>query len=259
MRDRRDILIYFSLKYNGDWNNIYKALRRREEVDWSIYESFPEELRKKCITIFDEGIYPERLSKIYHPPFVLYYRGDISLISDTNKNVALVGSREASEYGLDATRMVADALSVKNILVSGMAIGIDSCAHRQVIESGGKTIGVLPCCISECYPYSSRDIYKIMSKHHLIISEYPFPFEIVPAKLPSRNRIIVGISKAVIVPEARERSGTLITIDLALMNGITVYCIPHPYNDGTINNHLIYEGAELIETKEEIIELLGNY
>lgn len=256
MKSKRDIVIYFSLLYNGDWDKVYLAICKKEEIDWEYFEKIPARFKENCITIFDED-YPSRLAKTYHPPLVLFYKGNRELIKDESKFVAVIGTRSPSDYGAEAVNMVVDALEEDYIVVSGMARGVDGLAHRRAIENNGKTIAVIAGGIDEIYPPENEDIYYTMCKNHLVLSEHPFP-GMKKDYFPIRNRIIVGLSKAVIVPEAYFNSGSMTSVHLALSMGRDVLCIPHPFNSNTANNTLIAEGAFLINDKRDIVEILSG-
>lgn len=238
----RNILIYFAIKYQGDYRLIMNAIKEKEKVD-------EEELKKiknrnyKAITILDDD-YPFELKSIYMPPFVLFYKGDISLINGKNK-LAVIGSRKPSEYGINATKKILDELFLQceAIIVSGMASGIDSIAHLSSLEHKMKTIAVLGCGIDYCYPSENLMLKKEIEKNGLVLSEYPD--KTVPNKnfFPLRNRIIAGISKAVLVTDAKIKSGTQITIRFALEQGKEIYAIPHSIFDNSFCNELIKQGA----------------
>lgn len=259
MREKREILIYYALMHNGDWDKIYNSIVNfKDDIDWNKYDSCPKELKENCITFLDTDIYPKALASIYHPPFVLFYKGDINLIKNTDKIVGIVGTRSPSELGILATEMIVDALPMDYTVVSGMAIGIDSAAHRSAITGKKKTIAVLPCGINEIYPPSSEDIYIELCKNHLVISEYPFEDGFVPSRLPVRNRIIVGLTNRLFLPEAYHKSGSMISVHFALSSGRDVICVPHPFNANTANNRLIKDGAQFVENATDVLEVLRN-
>ena len=256
MKSKRDIIIYFSVMNNGDWDKTYLAIKNKEEINWELYEKLPSRIKDNCITIFDED-YPVLLSRIYQPPLVLYYRGNRDLIKDQTKLVAVVGTRNPSEYGIEATNMVADALSGDYVLVSGMAKGIDGIAHRRVIENKGKTIAVIAGGIEDIYPPENEDLYYELCKSQLVLAERPYS-DLRREYFPYRNRIIVGMSKALIVPEAYFNSGSMVSVHLANNMGREVLCVPHPFNSQTVNNVLIQEGAFVANDKKEILDILSD-
>ena len=202
--------------------------------------------------------YPELLLEIPDPPAALFYRGDIRLMAK-RPAVAVVGSRTPTMYGREMARLFVPPLaSAGVVIVSGLAAGIDTEAHRAALSTG-KTIGVLGGGIDICYPLNNYRIYEEMCKNHLVITEYPPGTAPLSMNFPQRNRIISGISEGILVVEARNRSGTRITADAALDQGRNVYAIPgrvgDPLSEGT--NTLIRMGAMLVRRPEDILEDLG--
>lgn len=210
--------------------------------------------RIKChyTTIFSSD-YPETLKNINCPPFVLYYYGNIELVNE--KTIGVVGMRDMSEYGKQATKDFCIPL-VKNgyVIVSGMARGVDTVAHETAIKHGGKTIAVLGTGIDYCYPKNNQKLYDQIKNNHLVVSEYPF-FTTPQRKLfPFRNRIIAGLSSKILIVEARVKSGTMITAGYALEQGKDIYCIPSRYTDYQGCNELIKQGAILVRNGYDIID-----
>lgn len=238
----RDILIYFAIKYHGDYRLMVNAIKEKEKVD----EEELNKIRKKnyqVLTILDDD-YPFELKSVYMPPLVLFYKGDISLINGKNK-LAVIGSRKPSEYGINATNKILDELFLQceAIIVSGMAAGIDSIAHLSSLNHKMKTIAILGCGIDYCYPSENLMLKKEIEKNGLVLSEYPG--NTIPNKnfFHLRNRIIAGISKAVLVTDAKIKSGTQITVRFALEQGKEIYAIPHSIFDNSFCNELIKQGA----------------
>ncbi len=247
-----NIILYFSLKYNGDFMCIYNALVQKEKIDEELKKELFAKLKCSYTTIFSED-YPSSLKEINCPPFVLYYYGDISLV---NKNViAMVGMRECSEYGKNVALSLSKELVDEDFaIVSGMALGIDTYAHIGAIDAKGKTIAVLGSGIDYCYPKRNLKLYELIKENHLILSEYPF--DRVPDKstFPFRNRIVAGLSNGIVVVEAKRKSGTMITVGYALEQGKDIYAIPSRINDFDGCNYLIQQGAKLIMNAKDIIE-----
>ena len=217
------------------------------------YMKLYEENDIEWITLFDED-YPELLKNVYDPPFILFLKGDRSLLHASRK-LAVIGSRNATSYTEKVLHtMIPQLVKREVVIVSGLAKGADTIAHKEAIRSGGKTIGVLGGGFQHIYPKQNADLAEHMVKHHLLISEYP-PY-IKPEKwhFPFRNRIISGLSDAVLVTEARKKSGTFITADYALNEGREVLCLPgsiyDPLAEGT--NTLIQEGAKMVLSIEDI-------
>ncbi len=248
----RRALLYVSLKFKGDWAEMYKFIVKDKcPIPQKDLEEIESKIRCSYVTIFDEE-YPRALKQLSNPPLVLYYYGDISIIKDFRKCIAIVGSRAADDYGIVATLDLSRELSEKYIIVSGLAKGIDSFAHQGAIEMEGKTVGVLGCGIDVCYPIENAELYGKMQDSQLIISEYPNFTEPKPANFPWRNRIIAGLSVATVVAQANQRSGTSLTVKWALGLGRAVGAIPHAYNDDSLCNTLIAEGAKLIRNQKDI-------
>lgn len=206
------------------------------------------------VTLEDEQ-YPVLLRTIFDPPSVLYCKG-----LPLNNNItymAIVGSRRTSEYGRQmADRFAYDLSLVGMGIVSGAARGIDTMAHKGTLRAGGYTMAVLGCGVDVAYPSDNRKLLMQIEENGTLISEYPPGTYPAPANFPARNRIISGISKAVLVVEAGERSGALITVDFALEQGRDVYALPgnisNPYCAGS--NRLLKEGARLVTDISEIVE-----
>lgn len=201
----------------------------------------------KIITINDEE-YPKKLKEIYDPPIILYVRGNMDILNNTS--IAIIGCREASEYGISAAKYFAYNLAKKGInIVSGLAKGIDSFAHIGAICAKGKTIAVVGNGLDSIYPKENIQIAeKILETGGTIISEYPLGTKPEKKNFPARNRIISGISNAIIVVEAKEKSGTLITVDFALEQGRDIYVVPGNINsiNSVGTNELLKQGAKLI-------------
>ncbi|NLD49811.1 MAG: DNA-protecting protein DprA [Clostridiaceae bacterium] len=207
----------------------------------------------KVITIEDE-LYPYYLKNIYDPPLVLYIKGNII---DNEKYLAVVGSRKATTYGLDMARKISSELTGYGItVVSGMARGIDTYAHRGALGVGGRTIAVLGCGVDVVYPYENKKLMERIISEGACISEYIPGMPPVAGNFPARNRIISGMSLGVIVIEAGEKSGSLITANFALEQGREVFALPGNVNsiNSTGTNKLIREGAKIVTGIEDILE-----
>lgn len=219
-----------------------------------------EDIKKegvKIVTIYDEN-YPIELRHIDHKPKVLYLKGKNI---DDELSIAIVGSRKATAYGKWATeKFTKELVDMDVTIVSGLAAGIDTIAHRTALENGGRTIGVLGNGIDIIYPKSNRGLYEEMEKENSIISEFFLGTQPLPFNFPQRNRIISGISKGVIVIEAQEKSGSLITAHHALNQGKDVFALPGNINSifsgGT--NKLIKDGAKPLLDIEDIIEEISE-
>lgn len=222
----------------------------------NIYDTMKEE-EIRGVPFFSAE-YPKHLREIYNPPFMLYIKGRL-LDIDLNA-IAIVGARKATSYGKWAAYNIASNLSEHQItVVSGMAFGADTYAHKGAIDTGGRTIAVLGCGVDVCYPKSNRGLFEKILRNGAVISEYEPGTMPLPAFFPARNRIISGISRGVVVVEAGLKSGSLITAEFALNQGRDVYAVPGNiesiYSKGT--NMLIKEGAIPIIGIEEFLRDLN--
>jgi len=214
-------------------------------------------LNVKIVTLYDDA-YPEYLKQIYDPPPVLYIKGNERVLKD--KAIAIVGSRKASTYGKRVAINFARELASMNInIISGMARGIDSFAHKGAIEAGGPTTAVFGCGIDIVYPPENEDLMNQIVKYGCVVSSFPLETAPLLANFPARNRIISGLTLGTLVVEAAEKSGSLITADFSLEQGREVFAIPgnifSPYSRGT--HKLIKQGAKLVESVDDILEELG--
>jgi DNA processing protein len=212
----------------------------------------------ELITIYDQH-YPKKLKNIYDFPVILYVKGNKEILNDLC--IGIIGCRDASKYGERISKEFAYTLSKHNInIISGLARGIDSFAHIGCMAANGKTIAVLGSGIDYIYPPENKIIYEeIIRKQGIIISEYIMGTKPLAGNFPARNRIISGISSGLIVVEAKEKSGTLITVDFALEQGKEIYVVPgnidSPNSSGT--NELIKQGAQIITSPEDILKSLN--
>lgn len=176
-----------------------------------------------------EGSYPKKLQHIYAPPKILYVLGNDKILN--HKAIAMVGCRDCSEYGKKIAYQLAQEFARKNItVISGLARGIDTYAHKGVLFAKGKTIAIVGCGLDIIYPPENRELYKqILQNGGAIISEYPLGTKPLKQHFPARNRIISGLSDGLLIVEAKERSGTLITVEHALEQGKDVYAVPRKY------------------------------
>lgn len=214
-----------------------------------------KQLELNIITIMDNE-YPDKLRVINNPPCVLYCRGDIECLK--YPSIAIVGSRKATDYGKWCANKFSRELSNMGItVVSGLAYGIDSIAHKAALETNGRTIGVIGNGIDITYPEKNRELYnKIENYGGLVLTEYAFGVPPIPRNFPLRNRIISGLSDGVLVIEAQNKSGTLITVSHAAEQGKDVFAIPGNINSifsiGT--NKLIRDGAKIVLDINDIID-----
>ncbi len=218
------------------------------------------------IISINDNEYPSILKEIYDPPISLYIMGNTSILNQ--KSIAIVGCREATEYGKSATKYFSYNLAKEGInIISGLAKGVDSYAHIGTIcaqnecknednsVNCGKTIAILGCGLDLIYPKENEFLAKeIIKKEGAILSEYPLGTKPDRMNFPARNRIISGMSKGVLVVEAKEKSGTLITVDFALEQGRDVFVVPGNINSANSvgTNRLIQQGAKLVTNYNEI-------
>ncbi|MCQ2793276.1 MAG: DNA-processing protein DprA [Bacilli bacterium] len=249
----RELLIYYSMKYHGDWDKIYQSIQNKEEFpNPKIVNDLVKDLTCNAITIIDED-YPESLKRCYKSPFVIYYYGDISLAKDMSKIVGIVGARNPSSYGIEQTIKFTKDISKYAVVISGLAKGIDSIAHETAINNGGKTIAVLGTAINKCYPIDNIDLYNQIKTNHLLISEYPPNSGMINDSFPLRNRIISALSVGLLITEAKTKSGTSITAMHTLGMGKTICCIPERVDVDSLCNQLIYQGATIALSGNDVL------
>lgn len=210
----------------------------------------------KVVALADEG-YPERLRTIADPPAVLYCDG--VLAPEDRYAIAIVGARQATPYGLRITTILAGELAARGFtIVSGLARGIDAAAHRAALEAGGRTIAVLGCGLDVDYPPQHADLRKEIAASGAAVTEFAAGTLPLAHHFPKRNRIISGLSLGVVVVEAAESSGSLITARLALEQGREVFAVPGPVDSPLSKgpHGLLKQGAKLTETIDDIVEEL---
>lgn len=236
-----------------------QSKQNRKNID---PESYADSIKKdgiNWVTIYDKN-YPKFLKEIYNPPVVLYYRGEIK--PEDQKAIAIVGSRKMTDYGKVITRQFSKELSEANLtIVSGLARGVDTQAHLGAIEAGGRTLAVLGGGLNRIYPPENKGLAEKIAKSGAVISEFLPNGVCKPGNFPSRNRIISGLSLAVLVTEAASSSGSLITAKLALEQGRDVFAVPGPITSelsrGPID--LIRTGAIPVANAQEILEELAPF
>jgi len=215
------------------------------------------QLSIQIMTIFDLD-YPNLLKNIFDPPFVIYLLGKKELLQ-TNKLISLIGSRKPTMFAnIIGNELIPPLVNEGWITISGLAKGIDTLVHEKTIQANGHTIAVIGNGFQYIYPKENERLSKSIARNHLLLSEYP-PF-ISPQKwyFPKRNRIIAGLSKGTVVIEAKEKSGTMITADLALEYGREVFAVPGPFiMEEYIGCHrLIQSGAKLVISSNDILQEL---
>ena len=226
-------------------NEIYK-------VNLEKYLDYMYKNNIKIINYFDFN-YPDKLKNIYDPPIVLYVKGNESILNEYG--LAIIGCRNCTNYGEYVAKKIAYNLGKNNInVISGLARGIDSYSHIGTLQAKSKTIAVVGCGLNTVYPKENKYLFdKIVNENGTIVSEYIIGIKPEARNFPARNRIISGISDGVIVVEAKEKSGTLITVDFALEQGKEVFVVP-----GNITSKNSYGTNELIKQGAKIITNINN-
>ncbi len=212
----------------------------------------------RVVTYFDEN-YPEVLRQIYDPPLVLYVRGVLGVFPD--RNISVVGTRKMTSYGRRITAQICrEALSAGFTVISGLAYGVDTVAHRTTVDQGGTTVAILGGGLMHIHPKENIPLARdIVDSGGALISEFPLNFPVSRQSFPRRNRIVAALSRGTIVTEAGLDSGAMITAKLALECGKEVFAVPgmadNPVAQGC--HKLIKEGATLIENFNDVLDALG--
>lgn len=231
---------------------------QNQKYHWDLYTEH-DKLGKQQIRFipYIHPAYPEKLQVIPDAPYGIYVKGELPASQKTS--VAIIGARMCSEYGRFMAREFGTRLAGTGIqVISGMARGIDGISQKGAIDAGGQTFGVLGCGVDICYPEENNDLYQKMVKQGGILSEYKPGTMPQPKFFPPRNRIISGLSDVVLIIEAKQKSGTLITVDMALEQGKEVYALPGRTTDALSFgcNRLIKQGAGIVLSVEDFIEEL---
>ena len=228
-------------------------------------EDYIKKLKEKdvwFVTLQDKE-YPELLKEIKNPPFVLYGKGDLSTFSERfGPSVAVVGARKTTEYGREVTKLLTTELVLSGFtIVSGLALGVDAISHMTALGNNGKTIAVLGCGVDCCNPAENQSIYNsILESGNCIVSEFPLGMKPTQWTFPARNRIIAGLSQAVLVTEGAEDSGSLITAEFALKFKRKVFAVPGPITSSMSKGpyKLIAKGAKLVTSASDILKDLKS-
>ena len=235
------------------------ALFECKEKEASILDEY-HKLKDKSVRFIThlEPEYPERLRSYHDKPAGLFVKG--KLPKDHLPSVAIIGARNCTEYGRDTARNLAENLAEKGVqIISGLALGVDGAAHEGALNGGGSTFAVLGTGINLCYPREHYRLFEAMQKDGGVISEFVPGTAPAAMNFPMRNRIISGLADAVVITEAREKSGSLITADLALEQGKEVFAVPGRWNDPLSKgcNRLLQMGAAVCLGAHDIFEYLG--
>lgn len=247
----------------------YEFLRRRKNLREKLLDKDIAEAQEKVeicrrhsihIVTPDSKYFPDALRSIPKPPMVLYVRGELSCLK-AELPVAVIGSRTPSKYGEESARkIVTDLVKESAVIVSGGALGIDSVAHKSAIEGGGKTLLVMGCGHGDGYLPENSELRKNVFYHGALISEYPPYTQVYQGSFPLRNRIISALSKAVVIIEAAQFSGTFSTAKHAMKQGKPLYVLPGDIESGNFagSNQLITEGATAVFSAEDILSSLDG-
>lgn len=263
------------LEFFGKPQDIFKASHDKlvkiegigEKIAGQIRSFKKEAMDRELALIKKQGIdiltlegpgYPQNLKNIPGKPIVLYVKGELK--QEDNFSIAVVGSRRASFYGLSCAQKFAADLSAEGLtIVSGMARGIDTYAHRGALAKKGRTIAVIGSGFNHIYPPENNELAEEIFKNGAVVSEFPMDMRPLAQNFPRRNRIISGLSLGVLVVEAAQNSGALITADFALEQGRDVFALPGKIDSRTSwgANELIKDGAKLVSTAGDIMEELN--
>lgn len=233
---------------------------RQEKFDPDMYYLRLCRAGVKVLFLDDEN-YPINLKRIDNAPFVLYIKGELK--SADKNSIGVVGSRKMTVYGLAATQELVGALALSGLtIISGLARGVDSAAHKSALSAGGRTIAVLGCSLDKIYPPENLALaQKIASGYGSLVSEYPLGTPAIPGNFPARNRIISGLSLGVLVVEGTVDSGSMITATDAVNQGREVFAVPGPITSPSSQGpaNLIKMGAKLVWSAQDILDELENH
>lgn len=257
-----------ALSYN-ELSSIIPEIPKEKWIQWCQYYSEERYNLKRSILdelgvyliLYIDNAYPDILKEVYHPPAILYVKGNFSLAA---LNIGMVGSRRATAYGRNVAYSLAKSLSNEDVrIISGLAKGIDANSHKGAIEGSGGTIAVLGCGIDKIYPRENAKLYEEILSHPCssIISEWPLGAAARDWHFPARNRVIAGLSNGVVVVEATQKSGSLISANYALEYGKEVFAVPGLITSkNSVGCHrLIKDGAKLISRPADVLEEFGAF
>ncbi|MGO5051193.1 DNA-processing protein DprA [Lachnospiraceae bacterium LCP25S3_G4] len=226
---------------------------------WHLEQEYEKLLSKKVTFLIFQNInYPKKLTQIENPPYAIYIKGQLP--KEEGLSIAIVGARQCTPYGRFYAREFAMELSRIGIqIISGMAKGIDGISQRATLDVGGYTCGILAGGVDNCYPREHIGLYMDLIQRGGIISEQNIGIPPIASYFPARNRIISALSDIVLIVEAKEKSGSLITADMALEQGKEVYALPGPINSSLSQgcNRLILQGANVLLSPEELLKDLN--
>ena len=239
------------------FSSFKRITEAREDREFISELEYIEKEGIRIVSYCDE-CYPEGLRHIYDPPVLLYYKGNLKKAD--NESIAIVGSRDASFYGCKMAESLASCLAERGVtIVSGMARGIDSAAHKGALKVRGRTIAVMGSSFRYIYPRESRELFRAICEEGAVVTEYPSGIKAAKWTFPKRNRIISGMAKGVVVAEAAKKSGAMITVDYALEEGREVFAVPARADaSGKCgSNFLIQNGAKLVMNADDVLQELN--
>ena len=225
-------------------------------ISWDLQGEY-DKLKEQGINFLtiEDAAYPKRLLQIPDAPYGIFYKG--ILPEDDKLSVAIIGARDCSEYGKYVAEELGRFLGQNSVqVISGMARGIDGISQQAAFLAGGSTTAVLGCGVDICYPIQNKSLYQSIPERGCILSSYPPGTQPRPQNFPPRNRIVSGLADVVVVIEARNKSGTLITVDMALEQGKEVYVVPGRITDRLSDgcNRLLKQGAGVLTSPEDFLE-----
>lgn len=249
--------IIYSQKRSQEAKNIKQRLEKGENLEEILNELMSKNKEEISVIKYEDKEYPEQLRKIKNPPKQLYVKGSIENLKENG--IVVIGTRDCTNYGRKTAKNFTNNLVGYNLnIISGLALGIDSCAHKACIEAKGKTIAVLPSGFDNIFPIENEELVnKILKSGGTVITEYPPEFEKTQESCRERNRIMSGLAIATLVVEAKKRSGTSITVGYANEQNKKAFCIPSSLlnSKGIGTNKMIKENkAQMVTEVEDIIK-----
>lgn len=258
MLSTRDVLFLLSNQYCGDYQKMIHAMKEKRSVDKEKLEELYQKTKCHFVTLLDDD-YPPILKQVTYPPLILYYYGDLSLLSKPYRMTA-IGCRNPTIYQSDMVhrliKQTEEGLKNEAVIVSGMAKGIDSIAMRAAMQSKAKVVAISGCGIDSFYPKESQDIYEYCKTDGLVLSEYPFDIEPKPSNFVFRNRLLVAFGKILFVGAGSEKSGTSSSVTHALNMNKEIFALPCNIGENNLCNILIKEGASPVLCAKDLIDAL---
>lgn len=257
MLSSNDLLLFLSLHHEGEWQKIYEDVKKKTRYTIDEILAAKEKVSSPYITVTDPK-YPRKLKGIYQPPFLLYYYGDLSLL-ERPRTLSCIGTRSPNLYQSDTVyrliREVEQKTESDTVIVSGMAIGLDSSALRAAMEENAPIIAVIGSGIDKPYPECNRDIYEYCKEGKgLVLSEYPLMSKPKPNHFIFRNRIVTGLSPTLFVGGGKKRSGSATSVRFATDQGKDVMALPCNITGDDLTNTIIQAGAIPVLSSEDLID-----